>query len=105
MSAALGDKNDINKGFYFMMDELPRERLGCSVDALSQLEYAFEITRKYTKNENFSNSQHIRHAMANIKTDIVTCRVMVDECVRLFMNVSIYIFNYFDSKYVIKLII
>jgi len=30
MDALLGGENGINKGFYFMMDELPRERLGRS---------------------------------------------------------------------------
>ena len=33
--------------------------------------------------------QTIRHKMADIKTDIVTCRVLVDECIQQFENVSI----------------
>ena len=75
-----------------MMEELPRERLGGSIDALAQLEYAFEITRDYTRErhafgEPLSQKQAIRHTMANIKTDIVACRMMADECVRLFLKV------------------
>ena len=33
--------------------------------------------------------QTIRHKMADIKTDIVTCRVLVDECIQQFENVSL----------------
>ena len=57
-----------------MMDELPRERLGGSIDAVSQLEYAFEITKQYTKerkafDESISQKQAIRYfqiELANI---------------------------------------
>ena len=62
------------------------------VEALGHLEYAFEATRQYTKERMtfatpLSAKQAIRHKMANIKTDIVTCRMMTDECVRLFQQV------------------
>ena len=49
-----------------MMDELPRERLGGSIDAVSQIEYAFEITKQYTEDrkafgESISQKQAIRY--------------------------------------------
>jgi len=92
-SAILGGPDGLNKGFYYMMQELPRERTGTALEALGHLEYAFEATRTYTQErmafgESLSKKQAIRHKMANIKTDIVTCRMMTDECVRLFQNVS-----------------
>ena len=57
----LGGPDGLNKGFYMMMDELPRlflmsdplkiqfydlrERLGGAIEATCHLEYAFEATR------------------------------------------------------------
>ena len=66
LSALLGEEKGLNRGFYFMMDELPRERLGGSIDAVSQLEYAFEITKQYKKErkafgESISQKQAIRY--------------------------------------------
>ena len=61
--------------------------------ALAHLENAFELTREYTSERkafggSLSRMQTIRHKMADIKTDIVTCRVLVDECIEQFENVS-----------------
>ena len=42
----LGGIDGLNKGFYFMMDELPRERLGGAIEATAHLEFAFEVTFK-----------------------------------------------------------
>ena len=74
-----------------MMDELPRERIGCAIEATSHLEFAFEATREYTKERMafggpLSNLQTIRHSMAEIKTDIVQSRLMTDHCLELFSN-------------------
>ena len=93
-SAMLGGPDGLNKGFYYMMQELPRERAGLCLDIQAQLEYAFEATRTYTQErmafgESLSKKQAIRHKMANIKTDIVASRMMTDECVRLFINVCL----------------
>ena len=44
-----GGAEFINKGFYCLMDELPRERLLIADQALCHLENAFELTREYTK--------------------------------------------------------
>ena len=75
------------------MDKLPRERLGNAIEAVAALEFAFEATRQYTmEREAFgstlSKKQSIRHTMANIKTDVVACRIMVDQCQEMFMNVN-----------------
>jgi len=77
-----------------MMDELPRDRIGGALEALANLEYAFEATRKYTQERmtfgsSLSQKQSIRHKMANIKTDIASCRLMTDECIRLYIEVRI----------------
>ena len=72
-----------------MMDELPRERMGCAVEATSHLEFAFEATRDYTKERMafggpLSNMQTVRHTMADIKTEIVQSRLLTDHCMELF---------------------
>jgi len=90
-SAILGGMEYMNKGFYCLMDELPRERLLIADQALCHLENAFEITRDYTKERqafggSLSRMQTIRHKMADIKTDIVACRVLVDESIQQFIN-------------------
>ena len=51
----------LNKGFYYMMQELPRERAGGCLEALAHLEYAFEATRKYT--------------MVTVKNKKAVCRI------------------------------
>ena len=38
-----------DRGFYCLMDELVRERLGNAIEATAALEFAFEVTRQYTK--------------------------------------------------------
>ncbi|CBY23659.1 unnamed protein product [Oikopleura dioica] len=88
-SALLGEEEGLNKGFYMMMNELPRERVGCALEALARLENAFEQTRQYTQERKafggpLSDKQVIKHSMAEIKTEIVSVRLMADECVRLY---------------------
>lgn len=90
-SSILGGAKFLNKGFYCLMDELPRERLLIADQALCHLENAFELTREYTKERkafggSLSRMQTIRHKMADIKTDIVTCRLLVDESTEMFMD-------------------
>ena len=102
-SAMLGGPDGLNKGFHYMMQELPRERAGSCLEAISHLEYAFEATRTYTKERMafgspLSDKQAIRHKMANIKTDVVTCRMMTDECIRLYGDVRPYLFDH-KQKY------
>lgn len=45
-SALLGEEN---KGFYYLMKELPQERLIISVMAVASSEWMFEETRNYVK--------------------------------------------------------
>ena len=43
-SALLGQEN---KGFYYLMNELPQERLTIGIHAIAHTEYMFEETKKY----------------------------------------------------------
>merc|ERR1712130_582043 len=74
-SAILGGIEAKDRGFYCLMDELVRERLGNAIEATAALEFAFEVTRQYTKERktfgsSLGSKQVIRHEMANIKTEV-----------------------------------
>ncbi|XP_065193864.1 long-chain specific acyl-CoA dehydrogenase, mitochondrial-like [Sycon ciliatum] len=82
-SNMLGEEN---KAFYYMMNELPQERLGVAVGAISAAEAMFEWTREYLKERKafggpLSSMQLIRHRMAKLKTDIAVGRAFVDSCI------------------------
>lgn len=47
--ALLGDEPLMNKGFYCLMKQLPRERLIVSLSAQALSECMFEMTREYVK--------------------------------------------------------
>ncbi|PIK33060.1 putative long-chain specific acyl-CoA dehydrogenase, mitochondrial isoform X2, partial [Apostichopus japonicus] len=46
----LGGEEYLNKGFYCLMGQLPRERFGIAVCCTAHAEYMFELTREYLKN-------------------------------------------------------
>uniref|UniRef100_T1JLT5 Long-chain-acyl-CoA dehydrogenase n=1 Tax=Strigamia maritima TaxID=126957 RepID=T1JLT5_STRMM len=69
-SALLGKENN---GFYYLMQELPQERLIISVVGVAHAEFMFEETRKYT----------VRHKLAEIKSEIAVARTFVDRCLLL----------------------
>ncbi|KAH9514297.1 hypothetical protein Btru_028652 [Bulinus truncatus] len=84
-SSLLGEEN---KGFYYLMKELPQERLLIAVMGVSSCEYMFEETRKYLSErkafgKTLSKLQVIQHKMAELKTEISCTRAFVDQCIEL----------------------
>lgn len=81
-SALLGEEG---KGFFIMMDELPRERLAIAVKALGASQRCYELTRDYIaerivfgkKLEQFQNTQF---KMAEMKTQLSAAWAFVDKC-------------------------
>ncbi|KAJ8035894.1 Long-chain specific acyl-CoA dehydrogenase, mitochondrial [Holothuria leucospilota] len=87
-SALLGGESYLNKGFYLLMNQLPRERLLVAVEAQSHAEYMFEITRDYVRKRKafgrtLSKLQTIQHRLAELKTEICVSRAFVDKCIQL----------------------
>jgi len=85
-SAVLSGDAGINKGFYFLMHDLGRERLMLAMAGCIQLESMFEKTRSYIhEREAFGKplikNQQVRHTMAHIKAEISTLRLMVDHVI------------------------
>jgi len=81
-SALLGKEN---QGFYYLMQELPQERLLIADQAVSAAEWAFEETRNYicerkAFGKTISALQTVQHKMAELKTEICVGRAFLDEC-------------------------
>ncbi|XP_038642406.1 long-chain specific acyl-CoA dehydrogenase, mitochondrial [Scyliorhinus canicula] len=84
-NALLGE---VNKGFYYLMTELPQERLLIADLALANCEFMFEETRKYVKQrkafgKTVADLQTVQHKLAEIKTQICVGRAFVDSCLQL----------------------
>ncbi|XP_076437512.1 long-chain specific acyl-CoA dehydrogenase, mitochondrial-like [Babylonia areolata] len=84
-SALLGKEN---KGFYYLMQELPQERLLIATMGQAACEWMFEETRNYVRERKafgrtLSKLQTIQHKMAEMKTEISVGRAFVDQCLEI----------------------
>eukprot|EP00163_Fabomonas_tropica_P021037 TRINITY_DN3698_c0_g1_i6.p1 TRINITY_DN3698_c0_g1~~TRINITY_DN3698_c0_g1_i6.p1 ORF type:complete len:217 (+),score=68.47 TRINITY_DN3698_c0_g1_i6:146-796(+) len=84
-SALLGEEN---KGFYYLMQELPQERLLIADMACAAAESCFEWTRQYChERKAFGKSlmklPTIRFKMAELKTNLAVGRSFTDNCLEL----------------------
>ena len=84
-SAMLGEEG---KGFMYLMEELPQERLLIADMGLAAAEACYEWTRSYIKERKafgstISSLQTIQHKMAEMKTEIVVGRTFCDHCLVL----------------------
>jgi long-chain-acyl-CoA dehydrogenase len=87
-SAVLGEAN---KGFYYLMQELPQERILIAAMAQASSEWMFEEARSYVRQrkafgKHLANLQTIQHKLAEMKTDICVGRSFVDQCLVLHDN-------------------
>ncbi|XP_016118092.1 long-chain specific acyl-CoA dehydrogenase, mitochondrial-like [Sinocyclocheilus grahami] len=78
----------VNKGFYYMMNELPQERLYVGVMALASSEFMFEETRNFVMQRKafgrtIADLQVVQHKLAELKTDICVGRAFIDSCLQL----------------------
>ncbi|KAA0714564.1 Long-chain specific acyl-CoA dehydrogenase, mitochondrial [Triplophysa tibetana] len=78
----------INKGFYYLMNELPQERLIIAVMALASCEFMFEETKNYVMQrkafgKTIADLQTVQHRLAELKTEICVGRAFVDSCLQL----------------------
>ncbi|KAM7375263.1 hypothetical protein PAMA_014385 [Pampus argenteus] len=79
---------ELNKGFYYVMNELPQERLLISDMAISSCEFMFEETRNYVLQrkafgKTIAHLQTVQHKLAELKTEICVGRSYVDSCLQL----------------------
>jgi long-chain-acyl-CoA dehydrogenase len=84
-SALLGEEN---KGFSYLMNELPQERLIVADMGIASAEACYEWTRSFVKERKaFGNTisglQTVRHKLAEMKTEICVARTFTDRCLEL----------------------
>jgi alkylation response protein AidB-like acyl-CoA dehydrogenase len=76
------------KGFQYLMQELPQERLIIGIQAVAAMEGALQWTIDYVKSrQTFGrpviDNQAIRHTLAEIKSEVDVARVFTDRCLDL----------------------
>ncbi|MFT5924508.1 MAG: alkylation response protein AidB-like acyl-CoA dehydrogenase [Paraglaciecola sp.] len=79
--ALLGEEG---KGFVYLMQELPRERLGCAAQAIGHAQGALDITCDYVKDRkafghSVSQFQNTRFKLAECKTELEMCRALLEK--------------------------
>ncbi len=84
-SCLLGEEN---KGFIYLMTELPQERILVGDQALASAEACFELTRTFVSERKAFGStisalQTVKHTMASLKTEICVARNFADRCIEL----------------------
>lgn len=79
--ALLGEEG---KGFVYLMQELPRERLGCAVQAIGHAQGALDLTCEYVKQrkafgQSVSQFQNTRFTLAQCQTELELCRALLEK--------------------------
>jgi alkylation response protein AidB-like acyl-CoA dehydrogenase len=79
--ALLGEEG---KGFVYLMQELPRERLGCAVQAIGHAQGALDLTCDYVKQrkafgQSVSQFQNTRFTLAQCQTELELCRALLEK--------------------------
>ncbi len=80
-SALLGEEG---KGFVHLMEELPRERLGCATQAVAQAQGAFDLAVEYVQERKafgqpIAQFQNTRFKLADVKADIALSKALLDQ--------------------------
>ena len=79
---------EVGKGFVYLMQALPQERLSVAVNAMAGAEGALQLTLDYVKEREafgrpIGKFQHSRFQLAKVKTEITVGRQFVDRCITL----------------------
>ncbi|NDW22657.1 acyl-CoA dehydrogenase [Alteromonas hispanica] len=80
-NALLGEEG---RGFVYLMQELPRERLGCAVQAIGHAQGALDLTIDYvTQRKAFGQTvgqfQNTRFKLAECQTELEMCRALLEK--------------------------
>ncbi len=75
-----------NRGFFYLVAQLPQERMSISVAAIAEARAAFENTLRYVKERKafgttIGSFQNSRFVLAEIATEIDVTQAFVDRCV------------------------
>ncbi|KAJ1393749.1 acyl-CoA dehydrogenase domain-containing protein [Ochromonadaceae sp. CCMP2298] len=74
------------QGFYYLMHNLPQERLSIAISAIANAEAALEWTLQYCSERKafgkpIGSFQNTRFSLAQMKTELTIARVFVDDCI------------------------
>jgi acyl-CoA dehydrogenase len=88
--ALLGEEN---RGFFYLMEELPRERLGCATQAIFATDGALALTLDYVQErkafgQTVGSFQNTRFKLAEIKTQLELCRAYYRQCMDKYIQGS-----------------
>jgi alkylation response protein AidB-like acyl-CoA dehydrogenase len=72
------------KGFAYLMQELPRERLGCAIQAIGHAQGALDMTCEYVKDrkafgQSIAQFQNTRFKLAELSTQLELCRALYNQ--------------------------
>lgn len=86
--ALLGEEG---QGFIYLMKELPQERLQIAVIGITNAEAALQYTTEYVKErqafgKNIAAFQNTQFKLAEMDTEITSCRVFIDRCLELHLE-------------------
>ena len=85
-NALLGEEG---KGFAYMMQELPRERLGVAIQAIGHVQGAINMTIDYVKErqafgQSIGQFQNTRFKLAEARIELELCRALFEKCLAKF---------------------
>ncbi len=80
-----------NKGFIYLMQELPWERLQIAIGAVAKSQAAINWTIEYVKNRsafgrNLSDYQTVKFQLAELSTEVQIAQVFIDKCLELILD-------------------
>lgn len=84
-TALLGEEG---RGFFQMMDELPRERLAIAFKSIGSAQRSFELTREYVQQrevfgQKLGEFQNTQFKMAEMKTQLTAGWAFIEKCVAM----------------------
>ena len=82
---------DVNRGFVYLMQELPWERLQIAISGIAAAQAAIDWTMDYTKERKafgttVASFQTTRFKLAELQTEVQVARVFVDRCTELLLE-------------------
>jgi len=75
-----------DRGFYYLVGNLPQERLSLAATGIASAEFALALTIQYCKDRKafgrpIGSFQHSRFKLAEMKTELTIGRTFVDQCI------------------------
>lgn len=103
VSQCLGEEN---KGFIYLMQELPQERLGIAVNGIAMAEGALKLTVDYVKERKafgkpVADFQNTQFKLAELHAKVLQGRVFVDRCLELHLQKKLDVPTAAAAKYLI----